>query len=267
MKFLSYGRNGRIATGLLAAVVMLCSCRQSGLPSPDAARPRRAVLAWGADAEIGRQIVAFSGIANPRILLFCAPAGDSEAAFAGARAMFAGQSDRIEAVPLLAAGIAPAELREKVAGADIIWVCGGMTEWLAGAWERAALPDALRDAYEHGTVVTGYSAGAICWTVAGYNDFADGRFDLIAGCGALPILFCPHYQDAVWAGFDERLEQIEGAGTPAVAWALTDGAALFFTDGRAEIRFNSPAARACRFERDGAAWKKREFSPARPEAE
>ncbi|MDD4817722.1 MAG: Type 1 glutamine amidotransferase-like domain-containing protein [Victivallaceae bacterium] len=253
---------------ILTMMSAACLAGVSACTSPDGVASgdqvcRKAVLGWGGDAEMGNRIVEFCGRPNPEVVLICAPGGDSPAAFDDARKMFAASSSRIREVAVFGAGMSCAHLRDELKSADIIWVCGGMTENLNNSGWTGELLLALREAYDRGVVVSGYSAGAICWTFAGYNDFADGRYDLIPGCGFLPVYFCPHYQD--WGAFDERLYRESAApDRPDTAFALTDGAALFFTDGVPGAVFRSPEAQAIRFVRSDGRWTKSDFTAETP---
>ena len=57
--------------------------------------------------------------------------------------------------------------------ADVIIVSGGNTLFAIDTWNRVGLVPLLRDAANRGAVLTGGSAGAICWFDAGHSDSAD----------------------------------------------------------------------------------------------
>ena len=50
-----------------------------------------------------------------------------------------------------------------VAGADVILVSGGNTLYAMDLWKAVGLVSLLQEAMERGAVLTGGSAGAICW--------------------------------------------------------------------------------------------------------
>ena len=58
-------------------------------------------------------------------------------------------------------------------GADVIIVSGGNTLWAMNKWNDIGLISHLRAAAERGCVLTGGSAGAICWFDAGHSDSMD----------------------------------------------------------------------------------------------
>lgn len=57
--------------------------------------------------------------------------------------------------------------------ADVILVGGGNTLFAVDRWRRLGLVPHLRAAMERGCVLTGGSAGAICWFDSGHSDSAD----------------------------------------------------------------------------------------------
>jgi peptidase E len=73
-------------------------------------------------------------------------------------------------------------------------VGGGNTANMLAIWRLHGLEDALRAAYANGTVLTGWSAGCICWYEAGITDsFTPELGPLRDGLGLLKGSACPHY--------------------------------------------------------------------------
>ena len=60
-----------------------------------------------------------------------------------------------------------------IQAADVIIVSGGNTLWAVDRWNRLGIDQDLREAMMRGAVLTGGSAGAICWFDAGHSDSAD----------------------------------------------------------------------------------------------
>src|ERR1700730_19127365 len=58
---------------------------------------------------------------------------------------------------------APTNLEELVFYQDIFYVGGGNTRNLLVLWKEWGLDKLLREAYKRGAVLTGLSAGSICW--------------------------------------------------------------------------------------------------------
>ena len=61
-------------------------------------------------------------------------------------------------------------LEEKVLTQDIIYVGGGNTKSMLAVWKEWDLHEILQNAYEKGIVMSGVSAGAICWFDKGITD-------------------------------------------------------------------------------------------------
>ncbi len=85
------------------------------------------------------------------------------------------------------------EVRSSLLNQDVIYVGGGNTKSLLAIWRDWGVPEILREAWESGVVLTGVSAGAICWFEQGLTDsFADGMRPLEC-LGFLQGSCCPHY--------------------------------------------------------------------------
>ena len=143
--------------------------------------------------------------------------------------------------------------------ADIIYVCGGNTEYMLEVWEQYGLDRKLRRIFEEDSaVLSGMSAGAICWFTDGYTDsdrYKDEEgwsFRLIKpSTGVYPALFCPHYNLPGRERFDEI---VKGFEIPSIA--LTDCAAFLYDNGECSYAFSSPEAYAAEFIRqDGIVTK------------
>jgi dipeptidase E len=89
----------------------------------------------------------------------------------------------------------PAEdLRERTLGSDVVVVGGGNTANMLAIWRVHGYHHVLREAWERGIVLTGWSAGAICWFEAGVTDsFGPQLEGMHDGLGFLPGSACPHY--------------------------------------------------------------------------
>ena len=95
----------------------------------------------------------------------------------------------------------PADLRELVLAQDVILVAGGSTANLLAVWRVHGFDRILREAWEAGVVLSGWSAGMICWFAAGVTDsFGPQLEGMRDGLGFLPGSACPHYDG------EERLE-------------------------------------------------------------
>jgi dipeptidase E len=88
----------------------------------------------------------------------------------------------------------PAGLRELALAHDVIVVGGGSTANMLAVWRVHGFDRILREAWEHGVLLTGWSAGMICWFDAGVTDsFGPQLEGMRDGLGFLPGSACPHY--------------------------------------------------------------------------
>jgi peptidase E len=85
------------------------------------------------------------------------------------------------------------DLRAFLLNQDVIYVGGGNTKSMLVVWRDWGLPELLREAWEKGIVLTGVSAGAICWFEQGVTDSWAGELRPFDCLGFLPGSCCPHY--------------------------------------------------------------------------
>jgi dipeptidase E len=76
---------------------------------------------------------------------------------------------------------------------DAIYVGGGNTKSMLALWREWKLDVILRKAWEKGIVLSGISAGALCWFEEGVTDSISGTLTRLPCMGFLPGSHCPHY--------------------------------------------------------------------------
>jgi len=88
----------------------------------------------------------------------------------------------------------PRDLRGFALDQDVIFVSGGNTANMLAIWRVHGFDQILREAWEAGIVLTGWSAGMICWFEAGITDsFGPQLEGMRDGLGFLAGSACPHY--------------------------------------------------------------------------
>lgn len=219
----------------------------------------------GAGTEpLDRLIVELSGRQSPRLLFVPTASRDAEGYIEAVRAQFSRFGCRVDALRLCSCEATPAAVQaagEKILSADIVYVGGGDTETMMQKWVQFRADAFLRQAYERGAVLSGLSAGSICWFAAGYSDsefFGRGnprpQYKWVRGLGLLPYLHCPHYDEEGYRTFDEAMR-----GQSAAGFALENGVALVALDGRLSVRKADPAKKAYRLAWRGGRVEKTEF--------
>ena len=118
------------------------------------------------------------------------------------------------------------DLREHALSRDVIYVAGGNTANMLAIWRLHGFDRILRDAWEAGVLLAGWSAGMLCWFEACITDsFGPDLRPMEDGLGFLPGSACPHFDS------EERrrsvYEQAIDAGFPT-GYAADDDTALRF---------------------------------------
>ena len=110
---------------------------------------------------------------------------------------------------------------------DVVWVWGGSVAGLLAMWELHGVGEAMRTAWEAGVVLTGVSAGSICWHVGGTTDsFGPDLRPITNGLGLLPWSNGVHYDSE-----EQRrplFQSLVADGTLPTGYATDDGAGLLY---------------------------------------
>ena len=144
----------------------------------------------------------------------------------------------------------PEDLRSTVLEQDLIFVGGGNTANMLAIWRVHGVDELLREAYEGAVVLSGSSAGGICWFAEGVTDSFGPDLDKMDCLGFLPGSFCPHYDDEELRRprYHELLRVELASG-----YAADSGVGLHFVDGELrEVVACEEGSKAYRVEvRDG----------------
>ncbi len=87
------------------------------------------------------------------------------------------------------------DLKRKVFDQDILFVGGGNTKSMLAIWKEWNFDEILVNAYKNGIVMSGVSAGAICWFSKGITDSFADKLELIDCLGILDGVACPHFDE------------------------------------------------------------------------
>ena len=182
-------------------------------------------LGGAADEEQQRTLRGYvlevTGKERPRICFVPTAVGDAAEAVVRFYSSYAGCGE-LSHLPFFP--WPPEDLREFALGQDVIVVSGGSTANMLAIWRVHGFDRILREAWEGGTVLTGGSAGMICWYEACVTDSYGPQLEgLRDGLGFLPGSACPHYD-----GEERRRPRYRGlvdGGFPA-GIAADDGVAL-----------------------------------------
>ncbi len=109
---------------------------------------------------------------------------------------------------------------------DAILVTGGNTLNAIALWKAHGIDSVLKKAWEKGIVLSGPSAGAICWFEEGLSDSRPADYSVVKGLGFLKGSNCPHYHTEA----DRRplyMKMIE-EGKMLPGYACDETAGLYF---------------------------------------
>jgi peptidase E len=110
---------------------------------------------------------------------------------------------------------------------DVVWVCGGSVAGLLAMWHLHGVDAAMRRAWQAGVVLTGVSAGSICWHVGGTTDsFGPDLRPVTDGLALVPFSNGVHYDS------EEQRRPLYQAliadGTLPAGYATDDGAGVLY---------------------------------------
>ena len=111
---------------------------------------------------------------------------------------------------------------------DAIYVGGGNTRNLMTLWKDWGLDAILRKAYDQGIVMSGVSAGSLCWFEEGVTDSIPGSLTALKTMGWLKGSNCPHYDGEV--NRRPSYHRLIKSGELGPGMAADDNVALHFID-------------------------------------
>jgi dipeptidase E len=176
-------------------------------------------------AELARFLVELTGRERPRVLYIgTAMAEDA----ASALLMYDRFGPHVEVSRLEFFPWPPDDLRSTVLDQDLIFVGGGNTANMLAIWRVHGVDELLREALERGIVLSGSSAGGICWFEHGVTDSFGPQLDRMECLAFLPGSFCPHWDDEELR--KPRYRELLSDGLPG-GYAADSGVGLRFVDG------------------------------------
>ena len=86
-------------------------------------------------------------------------------------------------------------LKEHILDQDIIYVGGGNTKSMLAVWKEWGLDKILFEAYKNKIIMSGVSAGAICWFKKGITDSWKDNQATLDCLNFVDGVCCPHYDE------------------------------------------------------------------------
>lgn len=153
------------------------------------------------------------------------------------------------------------KLESIVMSQDVIFVGGGSPRFLMKIWRKTGMTKILRNAWKKGVILSGMSAGAICWFEDGFKNPRDNIWLRINCLGFLEGSFCPHYDKNgdLRKAYRNMLRKAEI--TPG--YGVQDGVALHFKGTELySVVSNLPEARAFYVRKSGHRIIEKEIKPS-----
>jgi peptidase E/ketosteroid isomerase-like protein len=122
--------------------------------------------------------------------------------------------------------IAFKKLEKIVLSQDAIFVGGGSPRFLMQIWRKFGLDKIIKKAWQKGIVLSGMSAGAICWYEDGFKNPKDDIWRRIACLGFLEGSFCPHYDKR--GELRTAYRKMISSGELDSGYGVQDGVALHY---------------------------------------
>lgn len=170
--------------------------------------------------ELNAHTIKLTNVKNPDVLFIGTASHDANEYIEVITKAFNLLECEVKSLCLCSKNYTEQEIDDLLAWADIIYVGGGDTIFMMQIWKQYGLDEKLKKIYEKDlAVLTGISAGAICWFQCGYSDsesfhdeenwnycWADGMLDIFHRA------YCPHYNEERRNSFDEKLREKDLVG-------------------------------------------------------
>lgn len=182
---------------------------------------------------IDKYIVQLSGISKPKLLFIPTASGDAEGYIEVIKKVYGEELGcEVDSLLLINSDITEDEIQKKILSANIIYVGGGDTVKMMDIWRNKKVDKYLKKAYENNIILSGLSAGSICWFTKGHSDSslstnADGWWDRTEpiGLDLIKAIHCPHYNQKGHEVFDDMMKREDLSGI-----AIEDNCAIVIKD-------------------------------------
>lgn len=185
---------------------------------------------------------------SPRVCIVATALGDDPASLTAFYAAFGRSGFRTSHLALYPQPNT-ADIRGLLMEQDLIWVAGGSVANLLSLWRTHDLGPILAECWRAGVVLTGVSAGSLCWFSGGTTDsYGLPLRPVTDGLAFLPYSNSPHHD----AEPERRpaITQLVADGRLPECYATDNGAALaFFGTTLHEAVSDNESARAWRLTR------------------
>lgn len=197
--------------------------------------------------KIDRELIRLTGKKSPTVLFIPTASSDSEGYYQAVKKHFGKKLGcKTDVLWLIKEKSSRKVIQEKIMSADIVYVGGGNTQKMLRIWKLSGVDKVLKKALGQGIILSGLSAGSICWFRGGASDsrkFNNPNADLIkiTGLGFIPALHSPHYdvEKDRRLGLKKIMKKTSG-----IAIAIDNCCAVEFIDDKYRVIASKPKAMA-----------------------
>ena len=177
----------------------------------------RIVAIAGGDLSSTRKLnlhtIQLSNKANPHVLFVGTASCDAEGYIEAITKEWTSLGCDVKSLSLTSKSYRDKEIDQLLSWADIIYVGGGDTISMMQTWKKYGVDEKLKQIYgKDSAVLTGISAGAICWFHCGHSDSEashnenDERYCWATGMlDIFHMAYCPHYNEPGRNTFDQMM--------------------------------------------------------------
>ena len=176
---------------------------------------------------IEKYILSLSNNASPRICFLPTASGDDDTYIVRFYSVFSRLSCIPSHIEFFKRTI---DIKEHIMNQDVVFVGGGNTKSMLAIWSDWGMDNILKQAYKQGIVMSGVSAGAICWFSTGITDSWDNKLNILPCLNFIKGTCCPHYDEE-----PERIpfvKKILHEKKVNNCLSIEGGSAMHFVDGK-----------------------------------
>ncbi|HAX73509.1 MAG TPA: peptidase E [Firmicutes bacterium] len=162
---------------------------------------------------IDKEIVKLTGKVKPKALFIPTASHDAKSYMTVFKNIYGQQLNcDVSVLQLVDCLIDQEAIEQQILQADLIYVGGGDTAFMLDLWKQLHVDQYLIKAYKQGTILSGLSAGAICWFDYGWSDSQsfitpdDWTYTLVKGLGLIKGIVCVHYDKEGRDSFDSFIK-------------------------------------------------------------
>ncbi len=197
--------------------------------------------------KIDKEIIRLTGKKHPRLLFVPTASGDSDGYVGVVEKHFGKRLGcKVDNLLLIKEKLSRKKIAQKILRADIIYVGGGNTMKMLQVWRKTGTDKILKQAWEKGIVLSGLSAGSVCWfnwTSSDSLKMLDPKADYIRlkGLGFAKSVHVPHYD--IEKGRRPALKKMMRT-LPGIAIGIDNCCAIEIIDDQYRIIASKPKAQA-----------------------